>query len=126
VAHEVLTLRLDVGIDGDDDAAELEDQTIQLRSELLELNVDAVERPPGDPAPEGSRGPEVALMGALLVEVSRGWVGRVMETIQGWVSRRRTRTVKVSLDGDSIEVNNLSDEDQRRLLEAFLARHTAT
>ncbi len=65
------------------------------------------------------------MLGALLVESGRGAVGAVVQTIHGWVARRSSRTVKITLDGDSIELTNASEEEQRRLIESFLARHAA-
>ncbi len=40
-----LKLRIDVGVDPDADAEELDEATIQLRRELLELDIDDVKRP---------------------------------------------------------------------------------
>jgi len=53
-------------------------------------------------------------------------IGGVIGAIEAWVARRRTRTVKLTLDGDSIELSNVTAADQRRMLEAFLARHTTS
>ena len=38
------------------------------------------------------------------------------------LARRSRRSVKVTLDGNSLELTNASREDQRRLVESFLAR----
>jgi len=116
-------LRLDLDIEPDAEAVELDEATEQLREELLALNVDAVERPRGEPPPPGARAVEVALLGTLLVSVGRETVGALVRTIEAWVARRSSRTVKVTLGEDSIEVSNVSDADQRRLIEAFVARH---
>jgi hypothetical protein len=123
MVDDLLRLRLDVGLGEEADAAELDDETAQLRDELLELDVSRVERPTAGPAPEGARAAEVAVLGTLLVEVGRGVIGGVVRAIEAWVVRRRTRSVKLTLDGDSIELSNVSDADQRRMLEVFLVRH---
>ena len=119
-------LRLDVAIEPDAEAVELDEATAQLREELLELDVDAVHQPRGEPPPPGARAAEVALLGTLLVGVGREAVAAVVRTIEAWVARRSSRTVKVTLDGDSIELGNVSDDDQRRLIESFLARHASS
>ena len=93
-----------VRLEADADSAELEDATSQLRRELLELDVDDVKAPDGGEAPPGTR-------------------GAVGAAIQSWVARRASRSVKLTIDGDSIEVSNVSPEDQRELIESFLARH---
>ena len=119
-------LRLEIGLAPDADAEELDGATMQLRSELLELDVDDVERVPGAAPPPGARAIGAVLLGTLAVEASRGAIEAVVHTIKSWVSRgSASRTVKVTLDGDSIELTNVSDEDQQRLIESFVARHAA-
>jgi hypothetical protein len=121
-----VALRLEIGLEPDADAAELDDAASQLRRELLELDVEAVERPPGEPPPPGTRAVEVALLGTLVVGAGRTAIAAVVHTIQAWVARTTSRTVKLTLDGDSIEVTNASDDDQRRLIETFVARHASS
>jgi Effector Associated Constant Component 1 len=118
-----IALRLEVGLESDAEAAELQDATSQLRRELLELDVEAVEAPAGKPAPPGTRGIEAAELGTLLVAAGRAAIGPIMLAIQSWVARRASRSVKLEIDGDSIELTNASAEDQRQLLQSFLARH---
>jgi hypothetical protein len=106
------------------DDAEIEGRTLELREELLELDIEDARQPPGGSAPDGSRGAEVALLGTLLVTTTREVVGAVVRTVAAWLSRTGGRTVKMQLGDDSIELTNVAEEDQRQLLEAFLARHT--
>ena len=118
-----IAVRLEVGLESDADASEIDDATSQLRSELLELNVDDVKAPSGGPAPAGTRGAAAAEIGTLLVAAGRAAIGPIVAAIQSWVARRASRSVKLTIDGDSIEVSNVSPEDQRELIESFLARH---
>lgn len=119
-------LRLEVGIEPDADAAELDHAATQLREELLGLDVDAVQRLAAEAPPPGTRAAEATLLGGLVVGLGREALGVVVRTIQAWVARRSSRTVKLTLDGDSIEVTNASDEDQRRLIGSFVARHASS
>jgi len=112
-----------VRLDADADAAELQDATSQLRRELLELDVDDVKAPDGGEAPPGTRGAVGAEIGTLLVAAGRAAIGPVVAAIQSWVARRASRSVKLTIDGDSIEVSNVSPDDQRELIQSFLARH---
>jgi hypothetical protein len=112
-----------VSLEADADSAELEDATAQLRRELLELDVDDVKAPRAGAAPPGTRGPAAAEIGTLLVAAGRAAIGPIVGAIQAWVARRASRSVKLTIDGDSIEVSNVSPEDQRELIESFLARH---
>jgi hypothetical protein len=116
-------LRLEIELEPDADAAELEYATTQLRQELLELDVDRVDLPAGAPPPADTRGLEMAALGTLLVGAGRAAIGPVMQAVQSWVARRSSRSVKITIDGDSIDLSNASQEDQRRLVESFLARH---
>lgn len=120
-----IALRLEIGLESDADAAEIDDATSQLRTELLELDIDEVKAPSGGPAPVGTRGVEAAQIGTLLVAAGRLAIGPVVAAIQSWVARRASRSVKLTIDGDSIEVSNVSHEDQRELIQSFLARHAA-
>jgi hypothetical protein len=118
-----LKLRIDVGLEPDADAGELDAATLQLRRELLELDVEDVERPSAGPAPEGARAVEAALLGTLVVKTTSDVLGAVVHAIAGFLTRSPNRSVTLEMHGDSIVVSNPSAEDQRRLIEAFLARH---
>jgi len=116
-------LRIQLGVGEDTGAEELDDATGHLRDELLELDVEAVERPAAGPAPPGSRGLELAVLGTLLVTIAQEALPVVLATVGRWVSRQGERSVTIELDGDRIEVSGASSEDQRRLIDAFVARH---
>jgi Effector Associated Constant Component 1 len=120
---EELKLRIDVSVERDADAAELYEATLQLRSELLELDVEDVERAVDGSPPPGARAVEAALMGTLVVTVAHDVISAVLQTVAGWLHRRPDRSVKLAIGGDSIEVTDPSAEDQQRLIEAFLSRH---
>jgi hypothetical protein len=120
-----LELRVDVGLEPDADAGELDAATLQLRRELLELDVEDVERPSAGPAPEGARAVEAALLGTLVVRTTSEVVGAIVQAVAGFLARRPNRSVRLEMDGDSIELTDPSAEDQRRLLGAFLAKHGA-
>jgi hypothetical protein len=116
-------VRIDVGLEPDADAAKLDRETLQLRGELLDLDVEDVVRPSAGPPPPGTRAVEAAVLGTLVVTATKKAVAAVIGTVAGWSRRRPDRSVKLEIDGDSIEVTDPSAEDQQRLIEAFLARH---
>ena len=116
-------LRLEVALEPDADAAELEHTTSQLREELLEPDLERVVWST-EPAPPGSRGLDVAALGTLIVGAGRGAIGPVLTAVRSSVARRSSRSVKITINGDSWELTNASHEDQRRLVESFLARHS--
>jgi hypothetical protein len=123
VAGERLSLKVELSA-GDGAGAEEQDElTRALREELLELDVQDVERPSGAVAPEGARAGEVIALSTLLVTLGQGALGIVTSAIGRWVDRRGGRSVTLELDGDRIELGGVSEEDQRRLIETFVARH---
>jgi hypothetical protein len=124
MSEPAVGLRLEIGIEPDAEAAEIEEAASQLRHELLELDVEAIGVPAGEPAPPGSRGIDAGVLGTLLVAAGRGAIGPIVQAVQSWVARRATRSVKLTIENDSLELTNVSPEDQRRLIESFLARHT--
>jgi hypothetical protein len=126
VSAQAIQLRVNVGLDSDAEVWELDAATAQLQHELLELDVDEVDRPRGAPPPPGARAAETAELATLLVGMGPPAIGAVAQTISGWVGRGQRRSVRLELGGDAIEVEGVSEEDQRRLIESFLARHTAS
>ncbi|HEX3174536.1 MAG TPA: hypothetical protein VHQ43_10030 [Solirubrobacterales bacterium] len=118
-----LAATLDAG--SDHDAEELLELTQGLRSELLELDVDAVRLGAEGEAPEGAKGVELLAFGGLAIEfVSRSPVLRsVVETTVAWLGRQQARSAKLTLDGDTLEVTGVSSDEQSRLVEQWIARH---
>ena len=97
--------------------------TRALRGELLELDVDDVERPCECSPPPDARGLEAGLLGTLFVTAGEADRGAV-RTIASWLGRRSDRSVKLQIGDDTIELTAASVEDQQRLIDAFVARHS--
>jgi hypothetical protein len=102
----------------------LEELTIDLRRELLGLNVDDVARIPAGEAPPGSRAIELAAIGALLVTMNQTTdvLAHIVSTVRDWLRRspEPKRTVRMTIGGRSIELSTASDEQQDRLVAAFI------
>ena len=110
------------------DDARLDTLGRQLRDELRQLDVRDVRAAPADAQPPpGSRGIDVASVGQLLVALlgTQG-LPAVIDAVRGWLGREQAapRSVRVELDGDVLELSGASDEEQDRLVEMFLSRHT--
>jgi hypothetical protein len=110
---------------GDADAVELDELTIQLRRELLQLDVESVERRYEGEPPENTRAIEVAALGALVVKVAPSVLSVVVRVVQSWAASRPNRTAALKIDGDSIELTGISSEQQQALIDAFIVRHGA-
>ena len=98
-----------------------------LRSELGELDVDAVSTAPGGAAPDGSKGADAVTIGALLVALSAsgGVFTALIETLRGWLERQSGRhRISMTIDGDTIEMERASARQQQDLLDAYVRRHS--
>ena len=98
-----------------------------LRQELLQLDVDDVVTATGGAAPAGSRGLDLTMVGGLLVSLggSAAGLADVVGVIRSWLSRGGgvRRTVKLQIDGDVLELSEVSRDEQNRLVELFVTRH---
>lgn len=120
-ASSQLTVVVDGGLDSDD--REVSELTGHLRDRLLELDVERVELIRETDVPEGAKPVDAVTVGALAVTLTPSIVQAVVELIKSWVGSRPVRGAKVTIDGDSIELTNVTEEDQERLTRAFIERH---
>jgi hypothetical protein len=110
----------------DYDAEEIAEATLQLRRELLELDVVAVEVPSAGEPPPGSRAIDVAALGVLLVHLADpDMLAGVVTAVRSWLSRSSKRSIKMELGGDVLELKGVSSQEQRRLTDEWLARHAS-
>ena len=113
-----------------EDPESVERATLDLRRELLDLDPVAGVRPaPAGPAPPGTRGLDVAALGALLVSVkpTAEILGKVVDIVRSWLRRRRDgdrQVMRVTVNGHTIELTP-TDAQQAALVEAFIARAAA-
>jgi Effector Associated Constant Component 1 len=110
-----------------DDEEELERSTQQLREELLDLNLDTVALAKTGIAPKGSKaGEEIVSWGSLIVTLaaSGGVLPSLIGTVQSWLSRRENQKILIEIDGDKLEVTGISSEEQNRLIDVFVSRHS--
>lgn len=119
-----LTLRIAVGPEAD--AAELAELAVDLRDQLLELDIECADPVTVGQVPSGARAGEILLAGALTVMLvqSSKLLTALIETVQSWVSRSSGRSVKLDIDGDMLEVTGITRGDQRELIQFWIDRHT--
>jgi hypothetical protein len=110
----------------DADDREVEELGHRLRSDLLTAPVTHVGSVSAGAAPEGSKGLEVLALGQFVVGLVRSVPGlrKVVGVLRDFVAGQPVRSIKITLDGDVLEVTAVSGEDQRRLIDAWIARHT--
>jgi hypothetical protein len=106
------------------DAEEVDELTRGLRSQLLELDVADVSPVRVGPPPVGSKGADVAAIGALLVQLATSsGLATVVSAIRSWLGSGGPRTVKLSVGGDSLEVTGATSRQQQQLIDDWLSRH---
>lgn len=119
-------LRLEV-LEEDTDAEQMAALVSYLRAELLEADVDDVVQPQASEAPPGTRATGIAAAGTLLVTLgqSADALRSVLATIGSWLSRGAgaPRGVKVSIDGDTLELTKATPAQQESLIALFASRH---
>jgi hypothetical protein len=118
-------IRVEFVSDPDMDPAELDALTRALRVEILEVDeVDRVEQPSAGPAPDGSKGLDVAAIGALVVAVAPGVqaVAKVFDAVRKWLARRSPSTPPLQMSIGDKSITVVADKKQQEeLVAAFLA-----
>jgi hypothetical protein len=102
------------------DAAEFADD---LRTYLLDLNVASVRPVDDDNAPEHAKGLGT-LAGWMLVKLGRLSTLRQVISASKSFAARTHRTIEVSIGSDVLRVTGVSDAQQDKIIEAWLAKHS--
>lgn len=112
----------------DADPADIDALTMALRAEILEVDeVDRVEQASAGPAPEGSKGLDVAAIGALVVGVTPGVqaVAKVIEVVRSWLANRSPSTPPLQMTIGDKSITVVADKKQQDVLvAAFVAAVT--
>jgi hypothetical protein len=109
----------------DTDAEELAQLTNHLRDELLGLDVDAVYSATGGQAPDSSKGIDLLAAGGLVVRfvLRQDLLQSIIDGVRSWLGRQHARSIKLTLDGDSLELTRVTSAEQDRLVELWVMRH---
>jgi hypothetical protein len=118
-------IRVEFLSSSDADPIELDAMTRALRAEILEVDeVDRVEQASAGPAPDGSKGLDVAAIGALVVGIAPGVqaVAKVVEVVRGWLANRSPSTPPLQMSIGDKSITVVADKRQQEaLVAAFLA-----
>lgn len=108
----------------DIDAEEMAELTGRLRSELLDLDVNAVERAVSGAAPDAAKGADLLALGALVVQFAdSAMLQSLVGVVGSWLGRQDHRSIKLTLDGDSLELSSVSTAEQQQLIDLWVNRH---
>jgi hypothetical protein len=106
------------------DAEELDRLARRLRAELGELDVD-VRAVAGD-LPAGAKAADPVTIGSLVVAFSAagGVFPGLLETLREWLGRQTGKhRIKVTVDGDTVELERATSAERQQLIDAFVRRH---
>lgn len=110
----------------DSDAEELDLLSRRLRAELGELDVDVRAAVPAGELPEGAKGADPVTIGSLMVAFSAagGVFPGLVETLKDWLDRQSGKhRIKLTIDGDTVELERASSAERQQLIDAFVRRH---
>ncbi|WP_214324393.1 caspase, EACC1-associated type [Nonomuraea sediminis] len=113
-------------MDDSADAQELDEVTARLRDELLQLDVLVTPSDAGH-GPEGSRAVLSFTVGGLVIALAgTELLAAIVEAVTAWLTRNRSRAVKLEIEGDVLELTGVDAGEQRRLTEVWLRRRQST
>ena len=116
-----VVLEVDAGPDADE--KEVAELALRLRDDLEALDVGAVQLSRSGTAPPGAKSVDPIEWGRLLVAVaSSPALLSLVRTANAWVARQRRGRVRVKIGEDEIVLTGASSDDQRRLVDDWLAR----
>lgn len=98
----------------------------QLHAELRQQDLESIDAVDRAEAPAGGKGAEPAEWGMWLVTLSAsgGVLMSLISVAKDWLNRRGSgNRIKITINGDSVELDGASSAEQATLLAAFVRRH---
>jgi hypothetical protein len=120
-------LAIELLADPDTDDQELAELAFRLRGELLDLDVEAVKPATAGQAPADAKGIDLLAIGTMIVQfaLQPDVLRSVVSGVRSWAGRQRACSVKLTLDGDSLEVSGPRSAAQDQLVDLWIARHAS-
>ena len=116
------SLSIEIGEGSEAEDIDVDTSALQLRRELLELDVDAVERAPGA-AETGAKGGS-ELTDVLIVTLSNSTaLVAMLGVLKTWLKRKQGRKIRVTIGKNSLELDQPSSADEARLISAWIDWH---
>ena len=118
-----IMLNLDPESDADDE--ELEVLTRQLREELLDLNIEAVDLVRAGEIPERAKAGDPITWGELLLTLaaSSGALTALISLLQAWLTRHSQSSVTAKIGDDELTVTGKPNKQQQQVIDGWLRRH---
>jgi hypothetical protein len=105
------------------DIQEMEQLTLELRQELLDLNVENVDLIRERDIPDRAKAIEPISWGALLVKLasSVGILTMLIKTLECWLKRHQTSSITIEYEGNKLSVNGfIQPEERQRLIDNWI------
>ena len=96
MSEHTTELWIELSVEGGD-AAELDELTRQLRTEVEELNVDSVEQVSAGAAPQGTKALDMAVIGQMAVTLAPVVIPPLFDLLKSWVDRKPSTPVKIKV-----------------------------
>ena len=114
-----LQLKLRLSDNGDNSDADIR----ELLSLVVEAGANRADRPVfGDPRPgRRASGPDAADVVATLSS-SMPLLTKVITALRSWLAPRPGRTIKIAIDGQTLEINGITEESMDQLVKAWVRK----
>jgi hypothetical protein len=117
-------IQVQIQLSDDTDTLELDELTSNLRRELLDLDVDAVERVAGEPPPPGAKAIDAVVVGALIIKLAKsGAIPAIAGALHRWLGANANRSIRIEMNGEVLEAKGISNESQDRVLAGWMESH---
>ena len=119
-----VVLEVDGGPEADEE--EVAELALRLRDDLEAHDVGSVQLSRRGTAPPGAKSVDPVEWGSLLVAIaSSPALVALVHTANAWLARQRRGRVRIKIGEDELVLTGVSSEDQRRLIDDWLARRGA-
>lgn len=123
MSEKKIQVLLNLNVGSELEAEEKERATRQLREELMGLDVDAIDFVRAGKAPAKAKAGDPITWGKLLLMLvpSGGVLTTIIGAIQSWLTRHNQRSISLEVNGNKIDVDDISSEDQKRLIDSWIS-----
>ncbi len=116
---ERLMLKINAGPEVDYE--KLADISLQLKENLLELDVETVDLVGEGKVPVDAKAGEPVIWGTLLLTLSVEALKAVISYIQSWLGVTGCRSVELEISGNKLKVTRISSKEQQHLIDTYIA-----
>lgn len=122
MAEKKIRVLLNLDARSELDAEEKERITRQLREELMGVDVDGVDFVKSGKAPVKAKAGDPITWGTLLLTLaaSGGVLTTIIGVVQSWLTRHNQRSISLEVNGNKIDVHDITSEDQKRLIDSWI------